>query len=316
MAINYVNTLQCVEVNGQSYQWPNDPNGIEKAIPCRCTIMGVFWKLPVTLGNRLISYNYRVAVDAVKPTPDALKVLRLKDPLDANTEYGIAILDSDGVTGYTFIDDCNGCCGDTPVMPTVTIPQPILQSPPQTSVDGVNTFVFPFPANPNALLYEIDFPWFNGVGPVTPYVAAGITTPALFVTWANSNWGDYGTWSSSGDIVRLASEDGVDAVFVTEAGVAPNLVPAPWCFDLTAFGATPAAVNGVQFGSGAIMPFAPFMLTASNQTTLQNRLTPFMPFSTFTAITNKLTITSLQAVPKLYDGVTLVATATAGACTP
>lgn len=313
MAINYVDTLQCVEVNGQSYQWPNYPNGIQKVIPCRATIMGVFWKLPVTLGNRLISYNYRVAVDAVKPTPDALKVLRLKDALDANTEYGIALLDSDGVTGYSFIDNCNGCCGATPVMATVTIPQPILQSPPQTSVAGVNTFVFPFPANPNALLYDIDFPWFNGVGPVTPYVAAGITTAALFVIWANANWSDYGTWSSVGDVVRLASEDGVSVIFVTEAGVAPNLVPAPWCFDLTAF-STPAAVNGVQFGTGSILPFAPFMLTNVNQTTLQNRLTPFMPFATFTPITNKLTVTSLQAVPKLYDGVTLIATATAGVC--
>lgn len=314
MAIQYVQSDQVIEVNGQSYAYPNNPNGVPKAIPCRCTIAATMWRIPVTQGNIVISYNYLVATDAIKPRADAVKMLRLKDTLDANTEYGIAIADNDGVTGWTFIDNCNGCCGDTPVMATVTIPTPILESEPQTTVAGTNTFVFALPNNPNALLYSIPFPWFNSVGPVTPYVPAGITTPALFVTWANTNWGDYGTWSSSGDIVTLVSAPG-DTIYVTKAGVAPSLTLGAWCFDLTAF-STEAAVNGVKFGSSDTLFFAPFMLSNTNQTTLQNRLTPFMPFATFAAITNKLTINSLQAVPKLYNGATLVATATAGACTP
>lgn len=312
MAINYVQSNQVLEVNGQSYFYPSYPNGIQKAIPCRCTIMGCFWMIPVTQGNRIVSYDTLVADTSTKPRADAVKILRLKDALDANTEYGIAIADADGVTGYTFIDNCNGCCGDTPVMATVTIPSPILESDPQTTVDGVNTFVFAFPDNPNALLYAIPYPWFNGVGPVTPYVPGSITTPAAFVTWANTNWAQYGTWSSSGNIVSLVSEP-TDTIYVVRAGMAPSLTLKAWCFNLTSF-STAAAVNGIGFGTSTPFPFAPFMLTNANQTTLINRITPFMPFSTFAAITNKLTVNTLQATPKLYNGLTVIATATAGVC--
>ncbi len=313
MAIQFVQSNQVTAVNGIQYQNRFYPNGLQKAIPCRSTVAGSFWRIPVTEGNMLIGYNYLVATDATKPRADALKVLRVKDALDANMEYEMAIADADDITTNSFIDNCNGCCGDTPVMATITIPPPILQSPPSSSIDGTNTFVFAFPSNPLGLLYAIPFPWFNGVAPATPYAPTGITTAAQFVTWADTNWGDYGEWSSSGDIVTLVSILGTDVVFVEKAGIDPSLTAGLWCFTLTSF-STPAAINGVKFGSATTIPFAPFMLTNANQTTLINRLSPFMPFSTFTASTNKLQIASLQAQPKLYNDTTLIATAASGAC--
>jgi hypothetical protein len=314
MAIQFVNTNQLVGVNGVFYLYPSYLGGIEQAIPCRSVPMGFFWLTPIVQGNRVIGYDQMVAVDASKPSPDSLKVLRLKDALNANTVYEIAVLDSDGVTGNTFIDNCNGCCGDTPVMPTVTIPHPILQLPPQSTTATTRTFVFPFPSNPNARLYAIPFPWFNGVAPAQAYEPAGITTPAQFVTWANTSgkWDDYGTWSATGDVITLVNSDS-STIVLSRAGMSISLTPTPFCFNMTAF-STPAAVNSVQFGTGAVFTFPPFMLTNANQQTVINSIRQFIPEATFVISSNKLQVSTVQAAPKLKNGATTVVTASAGAC--
>lgn len=307
-------TAQLVASNGEYFVYPNYPNGISQSIPCRSIPMGFFWLIPVVSGNRVIRFNELVATTSLKPQDDAFKVLRLKDAINANTEYTIAVLDSDGVTGSTFIDNCNGCCGDTPVMPTVTIPAPILQLAPEVNDAGERIFTFPFPSNPNGLLYSIPFPWFNGAAPAQAYEPTGITTPAQFVTWANTagKWDDYGTWSSSGDVVFLTNTDS-DTIVLEKAGLDITLTPATFCFNLTSF-STPAAVNGIQFGTGATFTFPAFMLTNANQQKVINSIKKFIPDATFTIVTNKLQVATTQATPKLKNDATTVVTAGTGVC--
>lgn len=318
MAIQFVRSDQVLTVNGENYQWPANPEGISKSISCINTeIVGAFWKVPVTQGLRVIGYNYLVATDDVKPQDDAVKVLRVK-VLDngAGMTYEMAVTDDDCITTNSFIDKCNGCCGDTPVMTDVDIPTPILQLPPQsTDSDGNRTFVFAFPTNPLSRLYAIPYPWFNGAAPAQAYEPTGIDSAADFVVWANTSgkWDDYGTWANpSGDIVTLVSAP-ADTIYVSEAGMQISLTPVSFCFDLTAF-STPAAVNGIKFGSGATLPFSAFMLTNANQTTLIDRIKKFMPGATFTVISNKLQISTVQDTPKLYNDTSVVATAASGAC--
>jgi len=313
MSIQLVQSNQLAEVNGETFVNSFYPNGLQKAIPCRSQVVGAYWKIPVTLGNRVVSYNELVATDATKPVPDAFKILRLKDALDANTEYGIVIADADAVTTNSFVDNCNGCCGATPVMATVTIPQPIQESDPQTAIAGVNSFIFAFPQNPNSLLFSIPFPWFNGAGPVSPYAPTGITTAAQFVTWANTNWEEYGTWSSpAANVVKLVSTPSA-AIYVLRSGMQVALTPANFCFTLTSF-STPAAINGVGFGAGLPQKFPSFALTNANQATLIQRLKPLMPGATFTITTNHLQIATVQAQPKLYNNASVIATAATGVC--
>lgn len=316
MAIQFVTSNQVFEVNGEFFAYPDQPNGITKAIPCKSEVMGFYWMTPKVQGNRVIGYSIQNSNSNIKPTPDSFKILRVKDAIDANIEYGMAVVDGDGITTNSFIDKCNGCCGDTPVMATVTIPAPILQLPPQTvSDDGTErTWIFPFPVNPNGLLYAIPYPWFNGAAPTPAYAPSGITTPAQFVTWADTNWGEYGEWSSSGNIVTLVNAD-TDDIILALAGMEISLTPAIFCFDVSTM-SPPAAVNSINFGGtgNPKFTFPPFMLTGSNQQTLINSIKKFVTDGTFTISTGKLQVATTQGLPRLYNGATLVLASTAGAC--
>lgn len=283
MSVKFVQSNQVVEVLGQDYLWPNYPNGISKQIPCESVeIVNSFWKMPKTLGNRVIGYDYLVALDNQKPTPDSIKILRVKDTRD-NTEYGFAIVDGDNIgtssPANQFAYLCDGLGGSLPVMPTVTIPVPIMQSSPQsTDTDGSNTFIFAFPANPNGLTYSIPYPWFNGVAPSTAYVSAGRTTVAQVVTWANSNWGDYGTWSAaSTNTLKLVSAT-TDNIFVSKAGMEVSLIPVHYCITLNA---TPDPVNGIKI-SGHVYSITSVSADRTNRAALINAIKKVMPGTVFT----------------------------------
>ena len=202
-------------------------------------------------------------------------------------------------------------------MPTVVIPYPILQTPPQSTdnTTGANTFIFPFPDNPAGLLYTMNAIWLNGAAPLPAYVSAGKTTVAAVAAYANTNWSDYGTWTNpSTNILQLVSETD-DVQQVLTAGMNVALTPTNFCFNLTAY-STPASVNGVKFGSGPIMPVPAFLLT-NNPITLMNVLAKVMSSQTVfdpTSVANKLGILTVQAQPKLYNDAVLVETATAAVC--
>ena len=325
MAVNYVQSNQVTGHNGVDLTALNFQTGVVSgqtvAIPTAqngAFIVGAFWRIPVVLSGTLIKYQYAEAFDATKPQPDALKVLRVKWDRES---WDIAIADSDYVgTTNTFGTLADGLGGALAIMATVTIPFPIIQNAPVTTTsDGTRTFIFAFPSNPNALTYSIPWPWFNGVAPAFPYSPAtqsppvSVTTPALFVTWANTHWAMYGTWAHTGDIVTLTSASS-DVIPVSNAGVLAQPTPTAWCLDCTSF-STPAAVNGLKIGSGSIIPFGAFMATNANMQTLINAIKPhFEDGAVFTIVGTKINIVTVLPVLTIYNGVTLVKTATAGVC--
>lgn len=319
----FVVTNQAVDINGEIYAYPNNPNGTTIYIPCEQTeIIGPAWRIPQTSGGRVIGYNYVTANDSsVKPTADSLKVLSVKFTNDAGiTQLYFAIADNDqlGTTSppsqLAYL--CNGIGGGLPVMPLVTIPTPILQTGPQSTdnTTGANTFIFSFPENPAGLEYLVNAVYLNGVAPTPAYVAAGITTVAGVAAYANTHWSDYGTWTNpSTNILKLVSDSG-DVQMVLRAGIVVELAPVDFCFDLTAY-STPAAVNGVKFGTGNIIPVPAFLLTNNNVDLLNVLIRVMSSGTTYnTATSHKLGINTVMAQPKLYNNSTLVATAASGAC--
>ncbi len=323
MGVPFVQSNQVTAVNSQNWAWPTNPNGTPMQIPCENTqIIGSFWRVPQTQGNRVTGYTDLTAVNqTVKPQPDAIKILRVKlTDTGGITTLDMAIADGDNVATASppnqFAYLCDGNGGTLPVMPTVVIPIPIQQLGPQTqdATTGDRTFVFPFPANPAGLEYNIEGIWLDGAAPTPAYAPSGITTVAGVVTYANSNWSRFGTWSaSSTNVLQLVSTTG-DVQYVAKAGIVVALAPKAYCIDLTAF-STPAAVNGVKFGTGNTIPVPAFLLT-DNNATLYNVLQKIMSSGTSfnTTIAHKLGITTVQGIVHLYEDTSLVASSTAGAC--
>lgn len=318
--VNFVKTLQLLAVNGTDCTQYNFQSGVvtgqTRDISCvDTTIVGAYWRIPIVRSGLLPanSYSYEQAIDSVKPTPDSVKVLRVKWRTDV---YDFAIADSDYVGTFDqFATLCDGLGGSLATMPTITIPFPILQQgPSSTDSDGTKHFTFPFPLNALGLLYSIPWPWFNGDAPGTAYVPAGITTPALFVTWANTNWSTYGTWTSVGNIVSLSSPTSA-GIPVTQAGLGVSLTPAAWCIDLTGIG-SPTPVNGIKFGSGSVIPFGAFALTSSNMQTLINAIRPFFDSGAVLSVSgsHKINITTVLATPTITNNGSVIVTATAGVC--
>lgn len=316
--VPFVQSNQVITRNNEVFAWPNYPNGLSgQQIPVDGTvIVNSFWRLPRTLGNRVIGYDEQLATTATKPRADAVKVLRVKDA--SNTVWEFAITDDDNIATTTpanqFAFLSNGLGGTLPTMPAVTIPYPIMQTGPQSVVAGDNVFVFAFPANPNTRLYSILFPWFNGAAPTQAYEPAGITTPAQFVTWANTSgkWDGYGTWSSSGTVVFLNSNS-ADTIFVEEAGIQIALTPANYCLTLNA---SADAVNGIKI-DGAIMPIPAIMAGRTNRAALIQEIQKYFPGGVFTtAITNKINVLTIRLPQDMRnDGVAVSGlTWSAGVC--
>lgn len=324
--IQYVADGQVVGVNGEMFIYPNYITGVVGALPTKLIncydmiIINSFWLIPQVVGNTVARYNELLAVNTtIKPTVDALKVLKVKDKTD-QSEYYLAISDTDNAistasppapTNY-FAYLCDGSGGSLPTMPTVTIPFPLIQFAP-SSTDGTdNTFTFPFPSNPLGLLYSIPAPWFNGVAGTPVYAPSGITTAALFVTWANTNWSGYGTWTSSGDIVTLVSA----VTNVTLAGMQVALTPKAYCFNLTAY-STPAQVNQFKFGSSGTLISVPAFMLTNDPVVLMNQLMKKMTAESTTygtSVSHKLQVNTVYDTPKLYNNGVLVVTSSAGAC--
>lgn len=324
---NFVQSNQVLDVNGQAYLYPNYVlgvvNGIAKQLSCdNIVIVNSYWKIPWVVGTVVTKYTYELAVNtSTPPTSDSIKILLIKDKQD-QTSYELAIANTDNMAVSSppnqFAYLCNGLGGALNTMPTVTIPFPVVQFPPTStnSSTGANTFTFTFPANPLGLQYNIPAPWFNGIAGSPAYAPSGITTPAQFVTWANSNWSAYGTWANpSGVIVTLVSPTSA-GVFVTKAGMQIALQFRSYCFNLTAY-STPAPVNQYQFGSGTILTFPGAFQLTNDPNVLQAQLQKVMSSESTSysqTVANKLGVQSTYDVPKLYNNGVLVVASTAGTC--
>lgn len=319
MSVNFVKSTQIISVNGTDVTTLSFKTGVVKTLTrdvnCDQTvIVGAYWRIPIVSGATISKYEYVQAVNSTPPTLDSIKVLRVKFKHDT---YEMAIDPTDYITTTDqFASLCDGLGGSLAVMPVITLPFPIFQDGP-TATDpttGTKTFTFPFPINPLGLLYSIPWPWFNGTAPGTPYAPAGITTPAGFVTWANANWSVYGTWASSGNIVTLSNPISASIV-LTKAGLGVSLTPAAWCLDITAF-STGQVITGIQFGTAPIINFPAIYPSNTSYQTIISAIQPYFEDGAMlvSTVTNKITITTTSATPKLINGTTVEATATAGTC--
>jgi hypothetical protein len=329
--VQFVESDQVLGQNGRKFIYlnyitgkvsdPSDPRTLRRQLAVdNMVIVNSYWWVPKVQNGHVIDYTELTAINTnIRPTPDSIKILRLKDKQD-QSEYDIAIALVDNTTIVSspplptnmFAYLADGLGGTLPVMPTVTIPFPIIQFDPSSVSGGNNTFTFVFPSNPLGLLYSIPAPWFNGAAGSPAYSPAGITTAAQFVTWATSNWSAYGTWASTGDVVTLVCAD----TNVTKAGMVIALTPANYCFDLTAY-STPALVNQVKFGTtGTLISIPAFNLT-NDPTVLINALNKIMSAESTTygtAIAHKLQVNTVYDVPKLYVNGVLVVSSTAAVC--
>lgn len=322
--IQFVVSNQAVDINGEIFAYPNNSNGTTVQIPCDQTeIIGSYWRIPQYTGNRLVGYVYAVATNtSVKPYNADIKVLSVKLTNTAGvTQMMLAIVDTDNVSTTSPQNQlaflCDGLGGTLPVMPMVTIPVPIQQSGPQSTstTTGANTFIFPFPSNPQGLEYAIGGEWYNFAAPSPVFAPSGLTTVALVAAWFVTNRSAYGTWTNpTGDILQLVSAAGGSQVLL--AGIVVTLAPVNFCFDLTAFGGSPANVDGVKFGTGTIIPLPSGFVLTDNNVTLMNVLLHVMSSGTIfnTTTVHKLGMNTTQAQPHLYYGTTLVATAATGVC--
>lgn len=324
MGVKFVQSDQVTNVNGENFAWPANPDGTPMQIPCENTeIIGSYWRIPQVIGGRVAGYQTQVDNGtSTKPTPDAIKILRVKLTDTAGiTQVDMAIADTDNVPTSSPVNQfaylCNGTGGTLPVMPTITIPVPIQQNTPQVTnnSNGDNTFYFPFPDNPNGLEYNVQGAWFNGIDAVPAFDPSGLTTVADVATWANSNWSDYGTWSNpgGGNILQLVSTTS-ETPQVAAAGIVVDLTADTFCFNITAY-STPTNVNGIKFGSGGIIPITAFLLTNNNVSLMNNIQKYFDSGAVFnTGTSHKLGVTTVLGTPALYNDTTLVVTAGAGAC--
>jgi hypothetical protein len=161
---------------------------------------GLVWFVPVIVKGRL--KNYRPVIQTAKPTADSVRAVRVKDTETGNTYYlalGDAALDTD------FSTICNACCSATSNnLPAVTVPNPLLEEYGCTNATTGNyEYVYVAPSLVAGEVYRAEGS-LEGVA-FTGALAGGHASVAAFVTWANTNWSAYGTWSAVGQTLKLTN---------------------------------------------------------------------------------------------------------------
>lgn len=268
-SVTFVTSNQVIRINDQNLaQCPGSAQ-----IACADSVpQGTAWAVPVVDSFGILS-GYDIVVAADKPSPDSIHVLRVWD-VERNITYFIAIDDADD--GSVFVDNCNACCGTTPVMPTVVIPDPIVEECPCADEDGNIVFQIPMPSNPNSLDLLISGT-FNGVAG-TPAPAAGgyadATALLTFLNTAVTGWAAYGTWSYAGV--------GNTTLILTStttlcADVEVTLEAASYCFEIPAVA---TEVNGITIGAPPTTTNFPNIFfdasTAASRQAVIDAISPFL----------------------------------------
>ncbi len=266
-------------------------------IPCdSISVEGVEWWVPTLSSGRLTGYRRWIGNSpggSALPQPDAVKTLRVRNH-DTMETYWILIETTDDDTSFTA--NCNGCCGTTPVMATVTIPAPIVENCICADADGNYVHNFPIPANPNSLKYLVLTPSFNGVFGAS-LSGSGYTTPGNLLTAAAAAYAAEGTWSlaASNTILRLTSTT------TSCAGLQVTLLTASYCLTLPV-SSTP--VNGIKFGT-TVYSFGTFSVSQTlNQQALINAISQYLIGTIVLASSDtKIQYTGLQVpVAITFDG--------------
>lgn len=208
MASNYV-PVKAIQVGIMSY------HGCPKDVSINCeasSIRGTVWFVPNIKNGVFTGYN-RVR-SSTKPTTDSVKTVEVKDN---NTGLVTWVLINDNQTETELTERCAACCGDVTATDAVTIPAVIIEEAaccevPEQACEY--NFLSPVAALPVGKAYSASGSK-EGVAFTPAVPAAGFASLALLVAWANTNWVAYGTFSVSGQTVKLVTNYSVGSLNVT-----------------------------------------------------------------------------------------------------
>lgn len=248
---------------------------LKREIDCESVVVrGVEYFIPVKDSGQVQEYTRRMdgpgfLTDSVgNPViNDSIKALHLWDA-KANNNIWIA-LDSDQ-DATTFTNFCNQCCGQgndfttgqtapaTPILEDTVCPTPATGT-------ATYNYLAASPANPyGSNIIPTSFTYNGGKPTPVAFTAGGYASVAALVTWANTNLGALGTWSSVNGQLALASTT------VKNIHLELALVPKTYCLTLGALTATSLVVRNSDDTADVSIPITPISTDVSNSANVAN----------------------------------------------
>jgi hypothetical protein len=159
------------------------PTGLGASIPADNTaVEGTYWRIPVVSGGVFSKYIYR-ADAGTKPTPDSVKVVRVRNIISNDTWWVVV---PDNGSYATFADLIGVCCDDSTTMPAVTIPDVIVEEQGCADDDGNYHYSAVTSALGSGEVY-VGSATLNGAA-LTALSAVGYASLAAFETAAEAAW--------------------------------------------------------------------------------------------------------------------------------
>lgn len=167
----------------------------QESINCEMAVSeGFYWRIPTTKGGVHTGFIYRKS--ETKPTADSVKTIRVRDRADG-TIYYVAV--ADDANDQVFNDACNACCDAVEPLPTVTLPDIIIEEEGCADEDGDYNYIAYTQEEPGAgEVYRLSGSVNGEPLPAAP--AEGFASLADLATWADANW-------ATGDLDGVTIED-------------------------------------------------------------------------------------------------------------
>lgn len=202
-AINQVKAQVFKAGNGFE-PWQDGCNPLPfQGVSCDYESQGERWMVPVVSGGAVQSYDESFEDPE---QADAFKAVRLVSKADGTIIYILGTEDQ-------WLDACNGCCGETPAMDSVTIPDANLDGPVCCETEITESdceYILNSAAGEIAAGQLIQLSGSVDGVPFTPVSdAAGFASYAAAITWANSNWSAYGVFTAIKDAATGATTVGI-----------------------------------------------------------------------------------------------------------
>lgn len=184
-------------------------------IPCKNDFIDDpnYWAVPVKDGGIFTTLNYLlVAQFPNQPTYDSFPVFRVRDKLSGFNWWAYGTHDN-------FVNSCSTCCGDGAILMPHTTDGFVINIAPCDTLGDVNGFAqnaagkyYSTTALPVLTGTETYYPYGSYNNVAFPSAAAhGYATPALLLTFLNTNWTNVGSpnvtivWSLSADNLTLTA---------------------------------------------------------------------------------------------------------------
>lgn len=139
----------------------------------------------------------------------------------SQTAYDIKVVEvetEDGVTYYLngalsdYTDKCNSCCGSTPELTAASIVPYVVHECICADADGNYVFNWYIPTVGATQTFKLAI--YIGGTAGSPALSTALASPAAALSYANSNWSAYGTWTLVGNTLTLTSTSECDVALV------------------------------------------------------------------------------------------------------